>query len=97
MKKNDDDYLFSGRKGSNPITIPSLNRLIKSWTNDINLKGLYGTHTLRKTWGYIQRTHFCVPIEKITQRYLHSNPAVTMTYLGLQTKEVEEILVENAI
>ena len=95
--KEDDDYLFTGRKGNAPITIPSLNRLIKSWTEAINLKGKYGTHTLRKTWGYIQRTEFGVPIEKITQRYLHSSPAVTMGYLGLQTQEVEDILVNNAI
>jgi integrase len=93
----DDYYLFSGRKGTNPITIPSLNRLIKSWTSSINLKGKYGTHSLRKTWGYLQRTEFGVPIEKITQRYLHASPAVTMGYLGLQTQEVEDILVNNAI
>ena len=95
--KEDDEYLFTGRKGNKAITIPHLNSLIKSWTGDINLKGKYGTHTLRKTWGYIQRKVFCVPIEKITQRYLHSSPAVTMGYLGLQTQEVEDILVNNAI
>jgi integrase len=95
--KNDDEFLFSGRKGDNPITIPSLNRLIKSWTDAINLNGKYGTHTLRKTWGYIQRTVFCVPIEKITQRYLHASPVITMGYLGLQTQEVEDILINNAI
>lgn len=97
VEKDADDYLFSGRKGDDPITIPSLNRLIKTWTDTINLKGKFGTHTLRKTWGYIQRTVFGVPIEKITQRYLHSSPAVTMRYLGLQTQEVEDILVNNAI
>lgn len=97
VDKKDEDYLFSGRKGNDPITIPSLNRLIKNWTDSINLKGKFGTHTLRKTWGYIQRTEFGVPIEKITQRYLHSSPAVTMVYLGLQTQEVEDILVNNAI
>lgn len=97
VDKEDDDFVFTGRKGDLPLTIPSLNRLIKSWTGSINLKGKYGTHSLRKTWGYIQRTEFGVPIEKITQRYLHSSPAVTMTYLGLQTQEVEDILVNNAI
>jgi integrase len=96
--KQDNDYLFSDRKGTNPITIPSLNRLIKGWwTSAINLKGKYGTHSLRKTWGYIQRTEFGVPIEKVTQRYLHASPAVTMGYLGLQTQEVEDILINNAI
>jgi len=38
-EKEDDEYLFSGRKGNDPITIPSLNRLIKQWTSTINLKG----------------------------------------------------------
>ncbi|WP_300459902.1 tyrosine-type recombinase/integrase [Desulfobacula sp.] len=93
----DNAFLFGGRKGNKALTIPSLNRLIKAWTEDINLKGKYGTHTLRKTWGYIQRTEFGVPIEKITQRYLHSSPAITMGYLGLQTKEVEDILINNEI
>jgi integrase len=95
--KADDAFVFSGRKGDKALTIPSLNRLIKSWCEDINLKGKYGTHTLRKTWGYIQRTEFGEPIEKITQRYLHSSPAITMGYLGLQTKEVEDILINNEI
>lgn len=94
---SDDNYLFPSRKGNEPLTIPSLNRLIKQWTGSINLKGLYGTHSLRKTWGYMQRVEFGVPIEKITQRYLHASPAVTMGYLGLQTQEVEDILVNNAI
>ncbi len=93
----DDDYLFKSRKGNKPLTIPSLNRLIKSWTGAINLPGLYGTHSLRKTWGYLQRVEFGVPIEKITQRFLHASPAVTMRYLGLQTQEVEDILVNNEI
>ena len=97
VEKEDDEYLFTGRKGDDPITIPSLNRLIKGWTSAINLKGKYGTHSLRKSWGYIQRTVYCVPIEKITQRYLHSSPAVTMGYLGLQTQEVEDILLNNTL
>jgi hypothetical protein len=60
-----------------------------------NLKGPYGTHTLRKTWVYIQRTKFGVGFEIICKRYNHSNPAVTMRYRGIQDKEVQDILMNE--
>lgn len=95
VNPDDDDYLFASRKGGTALTIPSVNRLIKSWTDQVNLKGRYGAHTLRKTWGYIQRMQFGTPFEVICKRYLHSNPAVTMRYLGIQDKEVDDILLHE--
>ena len=53
---NDDEYLFSSKRGD--LTVPSLNRLVKSWCKTINLRGNYGSHTLRKTFGYHQRVTF---------------------------------------
>jgi hypothetical protein len=35
------------------------------------------------------------PFELIAKRYLHSNPAVTMRYLGIQDKEIDEILLNE--
>lgn len=95
---NNSDYLFKSRKGeNNPITIQAVNNYIKKWTDAINLKGNYGAHTLRKTWGYIQRTKYGVGFEIICKRFNHSNPAVTMRYLGIQDKEVNNILLNNEI
>ena len=49
--KDDGHYLFQSRKGENsPLSVQSVHGLIKKWTQAINLKGNYGTHTLRKTW-----------------------------------------------
>jgi integrase len=45
----DDDCLFLGQRGR--LTVPSVNRLGKGWCAAINLKGNYGAHTLRKTFG----------------------------------------------
>ena len=90
---DDNDYLFASRKSGKPLTIPSVNRLIKSWTDSINLKGRYGAHSLRKTWGYIQRIEYGTSFEVICKRYLHASPVVTMRYLGIHDKEVDEILV----
>lgn len=95
LDPDDDDFLFASRKGGEALSVPSVNRLIKTWTNHVNLEGRYGAHSLRKTWGYIQRMKYGTPIEIICKRYLHSNPAVTMRYLGIQDKEVDEILLHE--
>ena len=44
-----DDYLFKSRKGNGHISSQSVGRLIRSWCSAINLKGQYGSHSLRKT------------------------------------------------
>ena len=97
LKPNDDDYLFKSRKGSGPISIQAVNNNIKRWAQAINLKGNFGAHTLRKTWGYIQRVKYGVGFEIICKRFNHSSPAVTMRYLGIQDKEVKSILTNNVI
>jgi len=90
-----DDYLFKSRKGNSHISSQSVGRMIRSWAEAINLKGQYGAHTLRKTWGYVQRVHFGAGYELICKRYNHSNPAVTMRYLGIEDREVTELLMNE--
>ena len=94
---SDDDYLFKSKKGDHPLNIQAVNALIKKWTEAINLKGNYGAHSLRKTWGYIQRINYGVGFEVICKRFNHQSPAVTMRYLGITDKEVENILVNNEV
>jgi len=92
-KPGKDDYLFKSRKGkNNHILSRSLGIMIRSWTKALNLKGHYGTHTLRKTWGYQQRVAYGVGFEIICDRYKHSSPATTMRYLGIEKKEIYSIL-----
>jgi integrase len=96
IRPADDHYLFKSRKGdNNPISIQAVNLLVKVWTRTINLKGNYGAHSLRKTWGYIQRTKFGVGFEIICKRFNHSSPAITMRYLGIQDKEVDDALMNE--
>lgn len=94
---NNDDYLFKSRKGNKPITIQTVNSFLKQWTSAINLRGNYGAHSLRKTWGYFQRKKFGVGFEVICKRYNHASPSVTMRYLGITDKEVTDILTNNEI
>lgn len=96
-KPNDDDYLFKSKKGNKPISIQTVNAYLKQWTSAINLKGNYGAHSLRKIWGYFQRKVFGVGFEVICKRYNHASPAVTMRYLGISDKEVQNILTNNEV
>jgi integrase len=92
---NDDSFLFKSRKGNGHLTVGSVNGMVKSWCRSINLKGNYGTHSLRKTFGYIQRKKFGVGWEILCKRFNHSSPAVTMRYLGIEDKEVNGILMNE--
>lgn len=93
VNPREEDYLFVSRKGENkPITIQRVNGLIKEWCKAIGLKGNFGAHTLRKTWGYSMRMHYGKGFELIAMRFKHSNPTVTMRYLGIEQEEVDQML-----
>jgi integrase len=94
VRPDDDEYVFASRKGGH-LQSQAVSKLVKKWTGAINLKGNYGAHTLRKTWGYIQRTAHGVGFEIICKRYNHSNPAITMRYLGIEDKEVHGVLMND--
>jgi integrase len=95
IKPKESDFLFKSKKSHTPISVQAANILVKKWTNEIGLKGNYGTHSLRKTWGYLQRTQFGVGFEVIAKRFNHSSPTITMRYLGIQDKEVEQALLNE--
>lgn len=91
----DEDFLFASRKGDGPLTTGGVNRMVKQWARAIHLKGNFGAHSLRKTFGFVQRTKFGVGFEVLTKRFNHSNPAVTMRYLGIADREVNGILLNE--
>ena len=95
MAPSENDYLFKSRKGNGHISSQSVGRLVKTWAAAINLKGNYGAHTLRKTWGYHQRVNHGVGFEILCKRYNHSSPSITMGYLGIESKEVYDILMNE--
>ncbi len=76
----DEEYLFKSRNGNNkPLARETVNKMIKEWTK--SFKGNYGTHTLRKTFGFIQRTKYEVSFEVLCKRFGHSSPSITMRKL----------------
>lgn len=89
------DYLFPSRKGKGKMDTYTLNRLIKKWCDSVGLKGNFGSHSLRKTFGYIQRIHYGVSWELLAKRYNHTSPSITRTYLGISDEEIREVMMNE--
>ena len=80
----DNMFLFASEAGWTPLKTAELDRLVRLWTAAVGLEGTFGAHTLRKTFGYHQRTRFGVGFEVLAPRFGHSAPVVTARYLGLE-------------
>ena len=86
---HDNEPLFRGQRGA--LTVPSVHRLVKEWCRAIHLKGNFGSHTLRKTWGYHQRVSFGVGIPELMTCFNHSTQRQTLAYLCVQPDEIRNI------
>lgn len=87
---HDNDYLFKSQRGA-VLTVPSVHRLVKAWCRAINLKGNYGSHTLRKSFGFHQRTTFGMGLPELMVVFNHSNQKQTLDYLCVQADEIKSI------
>lgn len=85
-----EDYLFKSQRSA-VLTVPTLSRMVKGWCRDINLKGNYASHSLRKTWGYHQRVTFNVGIPELMVCFNHSSQRQTLDYLCIQPEEIKSV------
>ena len=85
----DDDDLFKSQRAAT-LTVPSVNRLVKSWCKAINLKGNYGSHTMRKTFGYHQRVQRNTSVAELMLMFNHSTQKQTLDYLCIQPEEIKD-------
>ena len=86
---DDDSYLFASR-GGGVLTVPSVTRKVKGWCADVGLKGNYGSHTMRKTWGYWQHKRG-KPIPLLMAAFGHATQKQTLDYLCIQAEDVAEL------
>ena len=84
-----EERLFVGQRG--PLSASYLCRLVKGWCAAVGLRGQYGSHTLRKTWGYHQRVSFGVDIPTLMEVLGHSTQRQTLTYLCIQPEEIRSV------
>ena len=77
--------LFPSRKGGTVMTVSSLNHLVKKWCAEVGLRGHYGSHTLRKTWAFLQY-HSGTDLALISDGLNHSSMDTTYAYLGMNSE-----------
>jgi hypothetical protein len=77
------------RPSAREISVATLQALVKSWCKEINLAGNYGSHTLRKTFGYMHRTINKTNLPTLMQMFNYSSQKQTLDYLCIQPEEIK--------
>lgn len=76
------------------LSVSAVNLLLKSWCRDIGLAGNFGSHSLRKTWGYHQRVKNNTSVALLMCAFGHASEAQTLDYLGILADEIKAIYME---
>ena len=87
-----DGYLFSSRKGTDPITRIQAYRILNEAAQRVGIKEAVGTHTLRKTFGYHAHQNG-IDITRIQKLLNHSAPSVTLAYIGITKEELDNVYI----
>ncbi len=85
--------LFISAKTAQALKSVTLTEMVKRWCAEAGLRGNYGSHTLRKTWGYHQRKTYGKPTALLTQAYGHSHEGQTLDYLSIRPEEIDDLYV----
>ena len=85
----DEEVLFIGQRG--PLTVSSVNRLWKRWARQCGIRGNFGSHSARKTFGYHQRATFGVCLPELMRVFGHSSERQTLAYIGIQDETIKNI------
>lgn len=94
ITSNQSHFIFFN-SGHNAFT-ESLKRgqawkIITTLCKSVGLRGNFGTHSLRKTWGYHARMNG-VDLSIIMYKLNHSNLVITRRYLGFTNDEVDAVV-----
>lgn len=82
--------LFISHRKHTAIGVPTACNLLKKWCHDIGLHGNFGSHTLRKTWGYFHHLNG-TPLPLLMEAFGHSTQKQTLDYLCIQSSEIQQL------
>lgn len=94
---SNNGYLFKSQNRSyikkgldKPLSVMSINRYLNIARNSLNISYPIGTHSLRKTWGYIvyKETKDIATIMKVLN---HSSVSQTLKYIGIDQDNINHI------
>ncbi|UOE54927.1 site-specific integrase [Cytobacillus oceanisediminis] len=90
-RREDHEFLFKSREGVNkPITRSMAYKILRRAADQVDLDDI-GTHTLRKTFGY----HFYKQYKNVAilqKIFNHSDPKVTLGYIGIDQDEMDRAM-----
>lgn len=87
--KDNDDYVFKSRNGSNQsISRKRAYEILRELADDFHLEQI-GTHTLRKTYGYQHFRKFN-NVATIMSALNHTSQRETMIYIGIEQEELDK-------
>lgn len=84
-------FVQQSQRTRKALTVSSVNAIIKRMCREVGLKGNYGSHTMRKTWGYHQRVQKNQPIPLLMSAFGHTTQAQTLEYLCIQEAEIQDL------
>lgn len=92
------DYMFrsishNGYRHNEPLSVKSIDRILKGIASDLGLRVKMSTHTLRKTFAYwtmVMGHNDTRRLLLLQKMFNHSSPAQTLAYIGLDQDEIEE-------
>lgn len=86
-----DAPLFVSQRTKNALSVPTVSTMVKMWCADVGLEGNYGSHSMRKTWGYHQRVKNKNRTPVLMAAFGHTSEAQTLEYLCIQDDEISEL------
>jgi integrase len=94
VDNNPEYYIFFNTKTNSyaePIKRGQAWKFITNICQEVGLHGNYGTHSLRKTWGYHARMNG-VDLALIMHKLNHESIAYTKRYLGITDDELQAVV-----
>lgn len=95
---HDSAPLLLSRTGG-MLCVSTMTNMVKGWCAEAGLHGNYGSHTLRKTWGFHQlrhnrktKPHVLLPL--LMEAYGHASQEQTLEYLCVQSDEVASLFMD---
>lgn len=88
-KATPGSYLFYSRKGRNIGRVQAY-RILTEAADSIGIEN-FGTHSLRKTWGYWTYKMSKYNIGLIMDTFNHSSPSITLRYIGINQDQKDEL------
>ncbi len=88
MSDRSSPLFYSQR--SEVLSVPTITNMLKNWCAGAGLKGNYGSHSMRKTWGYWQYKRG-TPLPILMEAYGHATQQQTLGYLCIQAEDIKQV------